>query len=169
MNRDAIEELYDLTDFTWGIYVELVKTLPEGALAASVPGSGWPALIDALGHLNYAYDRWLHETLKARDVIVAEPKAVADWQTIERWRSEARDSFRQILDGTPDDELCVPNIAVWYDERARMSRADILAHILLHERAHHGDISTLFYHHGIAMPSMDYGMYLWSRRKRVLG
>ena len=166
MDRRAIEELYDITDFTWATCVELLPKLPEGGLTAPVPGSGWPALINAFGHINYAYDRWLHERLKARDVIVADPKSVGDWATIEDWRAQARASFRAILDGTPDDRLYVADIPVWYDERARMSVGDILTHVLWHERGHHGDISTLFYHYGIEMPSMDYGMYLWSRRKR---
>jgi uncharacterized damage-inducible protein DinB len=167
MDRRAIEEMYDMTDFTWATYVEFLAKLPEGALRAPVPGSGWPALINAFGHINYAYDRWLHQTLKARAVIVAEPASVADWLTVEDWRAQARASFRSILDGTPDERLDVADIPVWYDERARMSTADVLTHVLLHERGHHGDISTLFYQQGVEMPSMDYGMYLWVRRKRV--
>ena len=105
MDRRAIEELYDMTDFTWTTCVELLRKLPDGALTEPVPGSGWPTLINAFRHINYAYDRWLHETLKARDVIVAEPASVADWPTIEDWRDQARASFRNILDGTADDLL----------------------------------------------------------------
>jgi uncharacterized damage-inducible protein DinB len=45
-----------------------------------------------------------------------------------------------------------------------MSVADILAHLLLHERGHHGDLSTLFYHFGAELPSMDYRVYLHLKR-----
>ena len=169
MDRAAIEELYDMTDFTWETCVGFLDRLPDGALMAPVPGSGWPALINAFGHINYAYDRWLHERLKARDVIVPDFSVIKSWADIAEWRTQARASFRTILDGTPDDRLYVADLPVWYDERARMSIADMLTHVLLHERAHHGDISTLFYHYGIEMPSMDYGMYLWKRQKRPLG
>ena len=167
MDRSAIEELYDMTDFTWARYVEFLAKLPEGALTAPVPGSGWPALANAFVHINYAYDRWLHQTLKARDVIVPDPRSVVTWAAIEDWRAQARASFRAILDATPDERLYVADVPVWYDERARMSVADCLTHVVLHERGHHGDVSTLFYHHGVEMPSMDYGMYLWARRKRL--
>jgi uncharacterized damage-inducible protein DinB len=46
-----------------------------------------------------------------------------------------------------------------------MTKTDVLAHLLLHERGHHGDISTLFSSMGVEMPSMDYGVYLYFKRQ----
>jgi uncharacterized damage-inducible protein DinB len=39
---------------------------------------------------------------------------------------------------------------LWY------SPGDILAHVLLHERQHHGDVNTLLYQHGIEVPIVEF-------------
>jgi uncharacterized damage-inducible protein DinB len=163
LNRDAIEELYGYTEFTWSVYGMQVELLPPGELAVPVPGSGWPALIDAFRHLLFAYDRWLHERLGAEAVIVPQIRDVASWEAFEDRRTNVRASFRRVLDETPDVELFKPRITVG-DPPGMMSAGDVLAHVLLHERGHHGDISTLFFAKGIEMPSMDYRVYLYSKR-----
>ena len=45
----------------------------------------------------------------------------------------------------------------------RYSRADILVHVLIHERQHHGDLNTLLYQHGIEPPVVEYRFSLPDR------
>ena len=59
MNRAAIEELFAFTDYSRGVYERLIHPLGDDVLTAPAPGSGWPALRDALVHINWAYIRWL--------------------------------------------------------------------------------------------------------------
>lgn len=59
MDRAAIEELFTFTDHSWRVYEEVIRPLGDGLLTQPAPGSGWPALRDALVHINWAYIRWL--------------------------------------------------------------------------------------------------------------
>jgi hypothetical protein len=93
LERDAIRELCDYTDFTWAVYERALGSLPPGMLTTAVPGSGWPALIDAFRHFCDAYETWLHERLGARAVIVADPASVVDWPGIAEWRRQTRASL----------------------------------------------------------------------------
>jgi uncharacterized damage-inducible protein DinB len=129
-----------------------------------VPGSGWPALIDAFRHFCGAYETWLHRRLGAAAVIVPDPASVVDWRAIAEWRRRTRASFRRVLDDTPDDRFQVVDIPISSGVAMNMSVGDILAHLLLHERGHHGDVSTLFYHFGVELPSMDYRIHLHLKR-----
>ena len=61
MDRAAIEDLFAYTDYTWREYANAVKELGPDALTKPAPGSGWPSLRDALGHINWAYERWLSD------------------------------------------------------------------------------------------------------------
>ena len=44
-----------------------------------------------------------------------------------------------------------------------MSRGDILTNLLLHERGHHGDISTLFHQLGVKGYLLDYRFFVTKR------
>ena len=55
MDRSAIEELFAFTDYSWRRYSEAtIRPLGDDALVKPVPGSGWPALRDALAHTSWA-------------------------------------------------------------------------------------------------------------------
>jgi uncharacterized damage-inducible protein DinB len=47
-----------------------------------------------------------------------------------------------------------------------LSPADIMTHILLHERGHHGDIGTLFHAAGAPLPDIDYMTYVFFRNRK---
>ena len=57
MDRAAIEELFTFTDYSWREYERAIRPHGDETLTASAPGSGWPALRDALTHINWAYVR----------------------------------------------------------------------------------------------------------------
>lgn len=44
------------------------------------------------------------------------------------------------------------------------SPADIFAHVLLHERQHHGDVNTLLYQLGLDIPIVEFRFSLPERR-----
>ena len=59
MNRAAIQQLYEPLDFAWRQFMGAVTTAGGDTLSRPAPGSGWPSLQDCLGHIIFAYDRWL--------------------------------------------------------------------------------------------------------------
>lgn len=163
-DRAAIEELYAYTGAAWDIYAEKMRALPPELLTKPAPGSGWPALRDAFQHVVGAYDGWLNVDLGAGAPLDPAPDDVAAWERMEAYRAAVRGQFRRMLDDTPDDRLFGPFTKV-YDEDGpeTLSIGDILANLLLHERGHHGDLSTLFYQHGLEPPFVDYRMYLFMK------
>lgn len=54
MDRAAIEELLTFTDYPWHTYEETVRPLGDDVLIQPAPDSEWPALRDALAHVNWA-------------------------------------------------------------------------------------------------------------------
>ena len=46
-------------------------------------------------------------------------------------------------------------------------RADILGHILLHERGHHGDVTTMLSQLGATPPNIDYLTYVFFRTRQT--
>ncbi|MGB2695447.1 MAG: DinB family protein [Dehalococcoidia bacterium] len=168
LGREALRELYGYTEFTWNACASAVRTLPESALTRAIAGSGWPSLADTLRHIVSAYDGWLHETLAAGPVVVERIEDVTTWEQLEEWRSKTRASFLRLLEDTPDAKLLDPSTRVWkeYDGGMLMSIADVLAHVLLHERGHNGDVTTLLFQLGAEPPMTDYGVYLYVKRRR---
>src|SRR5262245_33370366 len=51
MDRAAIEELFTFTEYSWREHVQLIRPHGDRALTHPAPGSGWPALRDALAHI----------------------------------------------------------------------------------------------------------------------
>ncbi|MBI5285894.1 MAG: DinB family protein [Chloroflexi bacterium] len=164
-DRPALAELYGYTDFTWAVYGKLVEQLAPGRLTAPVEGSGWPSLAAALRHLLRVYDLWLHERFGAGQVVVANVEGVASWEALQDWRTKVRATMRRMLDSASDQELPDPRQADWRSSvhwrSSLKTPSDVVAHVLLHERGHHGDVSTLFFALGVAMPTTDYGVYLY--------
>ena len=101
MDRTAIEDLFAFTDFSWRIHAETVRGLGGDALVEPAPGSGWPALRDAFGHMNWAYERWLADpagtTAAPFDV-----EAIRSWDDLESYRRRVRGRCREYLDSLSD-------------------------------------------------------------------
>jgi uncharacterized damage-inducible protein DinB len=52
------------------------------------------------------------------------------------------------------------------DGAREMTPAEIVLHLLLHERGHHGDVSTLFHALGSPLPGIDYMTYAFFRNRK---
>ncbi len=153
MDRPAIEELFTFTDYAWREYARVIRPLGDGMLSRPAPGSGWPALSDALSHINWAYVRWLTNPRATTD---AQPEPAASWSQVEAYRARVRDQARGYLDSLDDAELTTRR-EMTVDGEPRLYRpADILVHVMLHERQHHGDLNTLLYQLGIDVPVVEY-------------
>jgi uncharacterized damage-inducible protein DinB len=161
VDRTAIEELFTFTDHSWSVYEGLIRPLGDELLTKPAPGSGWPALRDALVHMVWAYVRWLADPAGTTDRPV---ERIESWDELEDYRSRVRGHDRAYLDSLDDHRLMTPREMNVDGEMLVYSPADIFAHTLLHERQHHGDVHTLLYQLGIEVPIVEYRFSLPERR-----
>jgi len=157
----AIEELFTFTDYAWREHEGVIRSLGDDVLTKPAPGSGWPALRDALAHINWAYVRWLADPAGTSDEPV---ERVTSWDELEAYRRGVRGHAHEYLDSLGDDELVTPREMNVDGETLRYHPADILVHVLLHERQHHGDVNTLLYQLGVEVPIVEYRFSLPERR-----
>jgi uncharacterized damage-inducible protein DinB len=153
MDRAAIEKLFTFTDYSWHEHERVIRPLGDEGLTKPAPGSGWPALRDALAHINWAYIRWLADPAGTTD---KPAKAVESWDELDLYRREVRQHARDYLDSLDEEELLTPREMNVDGETLRYSPADIFVHVFLHERQHHGDVNTLLYQHGVEVPIVEY-------------
>lgn len=161
MDRAAIEELWTFTEYSWREYERAIRPLGNDGLTRPAPGSGWPALADALAHINWGYVRWLADTAGTTDEPVGR---VTSWDELDAYRRRVRGHARGYLDRLGDAELVTPRGMDVDGETLRYSPADIFVHVLLHERQHHGDLNTLLYQLGVEIPIVEYRFSLPERR-----
>jgi uncharacterized damage-inducible protein DinB len=162
MNREALRELFDYTTFTWAALGESVRSLPAEAFAQPVEGSGWPSLRNALFHIAAAWDGWICEQT-GNELKEVEREDMTTWDELDAIRSTIRPLLRQIIDETPDEAFDTPGPAV--SGRPGSAPSEIIAHILLHERGHHGDLSTLLHALGANSSSTDYLVYVFANKR----
>ncbi|MEX2159647.1 MAG: DinB family protein [Dehalococcoidia bacterium] len=170
-NRAALEDLFDYTTFTWESYGRSLKQLPPDALTRPIAGSGWSSLWEVLVHLAVAWDEWLRDRLGLDNALDVDAASLVSWDDIQAIRERTRGWLKRVLEETADEELH-GRAALMFEGTAaeiRATAADILAHMLLHERGHHGDISTLLVQLGAMAPNVDYIVYLWFKQRRETG
>jgi uncharacterized damage-inducible protein DinB len=160
MDRAAIEELFAFTEYSWREHERVIRPLGDEVLTKPAPGSGWPALRDALAHIVWAYVRWLADPAGTTDEPV---ERIDSWDDLEDYRRRMRDHAREYLDSLGDDELSTSREMNIDGETLVYTPADILVHVLLHERQHHGDLNTLLYQLGIEIPIVEYRFSLPER------
>jgi uncharacterized damage-inducible protein DinB len=160
MDRAAIEELFAFTDYSWREHELVIRPLGNDVLTQPAPGSGWPALRDALAHVVWAYVRWLADPAGTSDEPV---EHVESWDELDSYRRRIRDHDRGYLDSLDDSELLTPREMNVDGETLVYSPADIFVHALLHERQHHGDVNTLMFQLGIEVPIVEYRFSLPER------
>jgi uncharacterized damage-inducible protein DinB len=153
VDRAAIDELFAFTDYSWGEHERAIRPLGDDVLKKPAPGSGWPALSDALAHINWAYIRWLADPVGTTD----QPEgSVKSWDELQAYRRRVRGHAREYLDSLGEGELLTPREMNVDGETLLYSPADIFVHVLLHERQHHGDVNTLLYQLGVEPPIVEY-------------
>src|SRR6266496_93271 len=105
MDRAAIEELFAFTDYSWREHERTIRPLGDDVLRKPAQGSGWPALSDALAHINWAYIRWLADPAGTTD----EPEgSVKSWGELEAYRRRVRGHAHEYLDSLGDGRLLTP-------------------------------------------------------------
>ena len=161
MDRSSIEKLFAFTEYSWSQYSEAVRPLGDETLVKAAPGSGWPALRDAFVHIIWAYVRWLTDPAGTSTI---EPEKINTWDELEDYRRRVRARSREYFDSLSDGALMAPRAMNIDGEPMRYSPAEIFVHALLHERQHHGDISTLLYQLGVEPPIVEYRFSLGERR-----
>lgn len=159
MDRAALEELYDYDGWAWKQLTGALASLDASVVTKPAPGSGWPALSHCLAHVAFGYDAWLSRLEGGPPVRIDAAKA--SLAELDANYERARGRFRAYFDALSDEELQTDRDVDTLDGVLRYTPAEALAHILWHERAHHGDVSTLFYQLGLAgeMPMIDYRFY----------
>ena len=160
VERADIERLFTFTDYGWNRYEETIRPLGDDTLTKPAPGSGWPALRDALAHINWAYVRWLTNP----DGTTDEPEELVNsWAELAAHRSRVRDHAREYFDSLDDGELSTPRKMDIDGKPILYSPGEILTHVMLHERQHHGDLNTLLYQLGLDIPIVEYRFSLPER------
>ena len=149
MDRAAIQQLFTFTDYSWLAHERVIRPLGDEVLMKPAPGSGWPALRDALAHINWAYVRWLADP----NGTSKEPaERVTSWDELDDYRRRVRGHAREYFDSLDDTRLTTRREMIVDGEPLRYSPADIFMHVFLHERQHHGDVNTLLYQLGVEVP-----------------
>lgn len=161
MDRTAIKELYDYTEYAWERIAATIDTLPPARFSERVPGSGWPALRDCFEHFVSAYDGWINGewALGLGKLIYPGPEALQTWEQMRGYRRDVRAAFLAALDCS-DVDLYTKREYRLSEVPEVLCRADILANLVIHERGHHGDLNTLFHQLGIRGFVIDYRYFV---------
>jgi uncharacterized damage-inducible protein DinB len=160
VDREANEQLWRFTDYSWKAYEDALRPGGDELLVRPAPGSGWPALRNALVHICWAYVRWLASPAETTE---QEPPEVSSWEELNEYRRRVRGHARAYFDSLTDEQLLTPREMRVDGRPLRFSPGEILAHTMLHERQHHGDLNTLLYQHGLDIPLVEYRFSLPDR------
>lgn len=148
MRKTELQQLLGFTDFVWG---EFRGALTDSQLSMVAEGSGWPTLRHCLAHMVLAHERWLPAIveLKAGSMREVGPDDFKTWREIDSLRSGFREELRSRLESWSDEDLALMQEVDVGGTVVRYSRGELIAHLLLHERAHHGDVTTLMWQLGL--------------------
>ena len=162
MNRAAIQDLFEFTGWAWDQIAEAIAQAGGNVLTRPAAGSGWPALRDCLGHIVLAYQRWCSGLPQRKTLSMDrfDPASISTFEELAGYRSSARADLQSFLDSLSDDELVKVQDFDIDGDTIRYSCAELLTHLLLHERGHHGDVTTLFYQMGLETPMLEYRFHL---------
>ena len=147
MDRAAVQELYAHIDFVWPQIVQIISDSGDDLLTKPVPASGWPSLRNCLAHFIFAYESWL-------GFMTATPptnrwESVQTLAEIDAARGALRARIDSLLQSLSDDELQEIRTFDIRGDKMPYSYGELLTHVALHERGHHGDVTTLFWQLGI--------------------
>ncbi len=160
MRKSELVQLFGYTDYVWA---EFRRAVPESHLSIVAKGSGWPTMRHCLIHMVAAYERWLPAIvdLKSRPMPEIGPMELVTWEQIDRVRSRVRTELSARLQAWSDEDLAVIREMDIDGEMVRYSRGELIAHLMLHERGHHGDVTTLMWQLGLGadMP-IEYRFFL---------
>ena len=149
MDKAALQDLFAYTAWAWE---QIKQAIPnDESLSAVAPGSGWPSLRNCLAHIVLAYDRWVPAfiDLQSRPLPDLAPDDFLTWPQIDAHRRRTRDPLQSALASLTDAELRQRHDVDIDGDRIQYTRGELTTHLLLHERGHHGDVTTLFWQLGV--------------------
>ena len=148
MDKAALQDLFAYTGWAWD---QIRAAIPDDeTLRAVAPGSGWPTLRSCLAHIVLAYDRWIPAIvdLETRPLPDLAASDFLTWPQIDAHRRRTRDALHSHLEAWTDADLGERHEVDVDGDLLRYSRGELITHLLLHERGHHGDVTTLFWQLG---------------------
>jgi uncharacterized damage-inducible protein DinB len=149
VDKAALQDLFAYTGWAW----DQIRAgiLADETLRAVAPGSGWPALRNCLAHIVLAYDRWVPAIvdLETRPLPDLASGDFLTWPQTDAHRRRTRDAIQSRLEAWTDSDLRERHEVDVDGEPVRYSRGELITHLLLHERGHHGDVTTLFWQLGL--------------------
>jgi uncharacterized damage-inducible protein DinB len=150
VNKRHLEDLMAYADYAWAEIQASFESSDE-ALHRPAPGSGWPAMRNCLAHILLGRDRWNDAIIDLRSTPVADlaEDALGTWVELNAYRLQTGDRLREFLNGCDERELSAVQTFDIDGEDMQYTRADLILHLVLHEVAHHGDVSTLMYQLGM--------------------
>ena len=161
MDKVALQDLVAYTGWAWD---QIKAAVPDDkTLRAAAPGSGWPALRNCLAHIVLAYDRWVPAIvdLQSRPMPDLAPDDFLTWPQIDTHRRRTRDVLQSRLDAWTEADLRERHEVDVDGDRIRYTRGELITHLLLHERGHHGDVTTLFWQLGFESETLlEYRFHL---------
>lgn len=161
MNQADLLDIFDYTEFAWRQIMSV--TADDEALLRAAPNSGWPTLRNCLGHIVVAYSRWAPAIieLKAGELPEIGERDFLTWSSLDEAHTSVRQRLRESIEGWHEADLATPHEIEIYGQTMQYSRAELILHILFHERGHHGDATTLFWQLGIeADMTLEYRFHL---------
>lgn len=161
MNKADLLDLFEYTEFAWRQLVTV--TADDEVLLRPAPNSGWPTLRNCLGHMVVAYGRWSPAIIdrKTGELPPIREGDFLTWKSLDEAHSAARRQLRERVERWSEPELRDLADVEVYGETIRYSRSELIVHMLLHERGHHGDVTTLFWQLGIdAQTTLEYRFHL---------
>jgi len=149
MDKAALQDMFAYTRWAWD---QIKGAIPDDeTIRIAAPGSGWPALRNCLAHIVLAYDRWVPAIvdLQSRALPELESDDFLTWAQIDAHRRRTRDALESPLEAWTDAQLREGHTIDVDGDPIHYSRAELITHLLLHERGHHGDVTTLFWQLGL--------------------
>jgi uncharacterized damage-inducible protein DinB len=165
VRKAELLQLFGHTDYVWAKFRSHV---PDAELSRIAEGSGWPTLRNCLWHIVVAYDRWVPAIVDLKNGTMPEIGAedFMTWEQIDAGRSRVRRALGERLRAWSDEELAVIQDVEIDGTMLRYSRGELSAHLLLHERGHHGDVTTLLWQLGMEPDiQLDYRFFLGRHQK----
>jgi uncharacterized damage-inducible protein DinB len=150
MDKAALLDLMAYTDYAWSD-IETSFGFDNEVLVRPAPGSGWPALRNCLAHILLGRERWNAAIIERKTIGVPDlaDDALRTWGELNAYRAETGSRLASFLAGLSEADLVAPQQFDIDGDMLTYSHGDLVLHLVLHEIAHHGDVSTLMYQLGM--------------------
>jgi uncharacterized damage-inducible protein DinB len=159
MNRTDFRRLFAYSDNCWRLLGETLATCPDVWEKPFETTSHWNTVRLLLAHTIGAEERWI--TLRLQNLplpVIYEQRAALEWSGLYRDHQTVRAATYAYVERLTSAELEEEkSVEMGQGEyRVRLTRADMLFHILNHENYHRGQVITALQRFGVDPPNFDY-------------